>query len=550
MEFSNIHVVKSLDHISTPLLMGNFPTNDTDHYFTLCDNSHIKEFILPFHYGNDLIEMTDIYLRRPCDDMLQSLGHIMTNNTSKYANMNRKKITYALHYRKHLYIGYEDGLVLVWQQQRREIIPKSKLRRNNSMHLSNKRSQKYIKYIDKDRLTSVITEMDNRDMKERLMEDFTYFLYKDDEQFIKSSIIDEFTLALTETIPGENDRKFKYKTYFNIYWLKYIFIGQTQEITTMFIYKFTKREDKYKYLLTASKDSTIKIYNLYKGDLAYNINIESSYINYICVFNTLKQDANNKRKKIKVDQINLIANSPAKITLDFKSDPNDELLINNFTCNYNTINKMLHFNDKFYLLGNEGQCYILNSYFILEHVAQYERVIPLLDMIPFKEYFIFLTSRLEMAVCVIKSVNEDNNVEQKDKDAKKKDKGKSAKSKPKGSTKGKDKKGAQEEEKQDDTQQKIIELFHIKIGEKRISNLLLRDDVLYLTCKDNVLYSIDLNYEFEIYNARCLMKKEELFSEEYNKFVESKKGKKKKRGKSAGKKKSPSPKKLPPIKKK
>ena len=179
---------------------------------------------------------------------------------------------------------------------------------------------------------------------------------------------------------------------------------------------------------------------------------------------------------------------------------------------------MLQFDNKFYLLGNEGQCIILKSNFQLENIVYYPKVVSLIDMIPFRKFYLFFTGKLEMGFCEI-------NTEQ---------------------------------------EPKIVELFKIKIGLKQITNLLLRDEVLYITSKDANVYSLDVAHELDLYNIRCEMKKEEKLSDEYNKFIESRKNKKKKKRGKSGKKgkgkkspaktKSPSPPKkgakLPKLKKK
>ena len=48
---------------------------------------------------------------------------------------------------------------------------------------------------------------------------------------------------LDEDIEGEHDEKFDYKDYFNILWLKYIFIEQTQGISYLFLYTLNNKKD-------------------------------------------------------------------------------------------------------------------------------------------------------------------------------------------------------------------------------------------------------------------------------------------------------------------
>ena len=508
MEFSNLHVYPIVRHKSPVLHIGHFQNNDDDHFFSISDNSELKEWLIPSVQGSDSTELETNTLLRPCSSFLSSLGHVMTNKAHRDPTLNEMRVTSLLMYENLIVLGYEDGLVLVWRQERRDVVPKKMLERHNSLFLSKRRHQRYIKYLDKDRVKNVLEEMKNRNLKNRLFDDNLVFNLKDDTEFLKCSYNKTFGKVLEEEIPGENDKKFDFKSYYNIMWLKYIFVGQTQEISNLFVYHYTKNGEDREYLLSSSRDCTVFFYDLKNGEKKYSINIVNSYINYVCVFEQFIQDKNNRRKKIKIQNLNLIANTSAKIIVDFNSD--EKPLINNYSFQWNTINKLLEFNKKFYLLGNDGQCIILRSTFQEEAIVMYPKTVPLIDMIPFRNMFLFLTGRLEMGVCMI-----DLEVEKK-----------------------------------------IIELFKIKIGFKRITNLLLRDEVLYLTSKDTNVYSIDVAHEYELYERRCEMKKEEKLSEEYNKFLESRKNKKKKRGKSGkkgkgkGVKKSPAKKKSPsPAKK-
>ena len=81
--------------------------------------------------------------------------------------------------------GYEDGLVLVWRQERRDVVPKRMLVRNNSFKNSNKRTQRFIRYQDKDRIKAVLEELENRTAKARVFDDVTLFTHKDDSELWK-----------------------------------------------------------------------------------------------------------------------------------------------------------------------------------------------------------------------------------------------------------------------------------------------------------------------------------------------------------------------------
>ena len=94
----------------------------------------------------------------------------------------------------------------------------------------------------------------------------------------------------------------------------------------------------------------------------------------------------------------------------------------------------------------------------------------------------------------------------------------------------------------------MINLFYIKLGNNRVTNLIYINNILYITNADKNVYSIDVNVEFELYEEREKMIKEGKFSEAFNVYYELHKSKKKKRkkgkkGKGKKKTKSASPKK-------
>ena len=93
---------------------------------------------------------------------------------------------------------------------------------------------------------------------------------------------------------------------------------------------------------------------------------------------------------------------------------------------------------------------------------------------------------------------------------------------------------------------RMIELFHIKFGLNKVTNLIYINNILYITNADKNIYSIDVNTEYELFEERVEMKKEEKFCDAFNVYYElhknkRKKKKKGKKGKGKAKKKSASP---------
>ena len=489
MEFSNCHVSTLLTHSSSILLMSQFKNNDEDHFYSLSDNGEMKEWLLLAEDRSQIskIEIESFKIKRPSDQFLQAIGQIQTSKSQSSVNFN---ITYALPLEDAIILGYEDGLVLYFHQERREVVRKGRvesLSLNKSMDLLDDTGPVYNSYLDNDNYKIVANEIRMRNRK-MLFDDIVVFSLQDDIDFLHSCFTDEMLDFLDEDIEGENDEKFDYKDYFNILWLKYIFIEQTQGISYLFLYTLNNKRD----LISSSKDCTLVIYDLFTGNLKYKITMDS-HIKFISFCQEIPQ----RKKVIPKGFLTLLANSPMKITLDIESPKAP--VINNYSFKYNEFNKVIYINKKFYLLGNQGECVVFNITFQESGIVYYNKIIPLIDIIPFRNFFLIFTNEFNMVLCDF-----------------------------------------------DFEKQKMNELFHIRFGRNLVSNLSMRDDILYVTNKDGEIYNIDIALEYDIFEERCQMKSQELFSDAFNKYYEAHKSKKKKKGKKGGKKggkTSPSPKK-------
>jgi outer membrane protein assembly factor BamB len=282
-----------------------------------------------------------------------------------------------------------------------------------------------------------------------------------------------------------------------MFWLKYLFIHQKQEITYLFYYNY---KDLH-ILLSSSKDGSICCYNIDNGELIYTFNI-SDYIKYACFCKEIPKS----KRIIPKTHITLLCNSPRKIFLNLTKEK--PINMNTYDFNYNDFTKIIYINNNFYLLGKRGNCIVFNNNFEDEKKVLYHKAIPLYDIIQFKKYFVIFTSDFNM---VLVDFNFDLS--------------------------------------------RMIELFYIKFGMNRVTNLIYINNILYITNADKNIYSIDVNTEYELYEERIEMIKEDKFCDAFNVFYElhkNKRKKKKKGKKGKGKKKSASPakKKASPAKKK
>ena len=583
MEFNDMRVKKLLTHSSCILYIGFFKNNDEEHFYSLSNNGELKEWLL--NPNGSVILLETCYLLRPGSEYLDYIGFPPTENSANGHNIIISSINVADNL---LFCGYEDGLVLVWNQERRNVVDLNTIKswkrsrtivkqdktlmeemfgkgkdtsnekggvimynendddeenenddneenennnNNESKSISEKSnekntkvnnkinnnvldkiestymnksllyegptlSKKYLDFINIDNVVKAHNENLIREGKYRI-DDITLFNLPDDIKYYKSSMVEEFMKTKDEVVIGEYDFKYKHKSYTNMFWLKYLFIHQKQEITYLFYYNY---KDLH-ILLSSSKDGSICCYNIDNGELIYTFNI-SDYIKYACFCKEIPKS----KRIIPKTHITLLCNSPRKIFLNLTKEK--PINMNTYDFNYNDFTKIIYINNNFYLLGKRGNCIVFNNNFEDEKKVLYHKAIPLYDIIQFKKYFVIFTADFNM---VLVDFNFDLS--------------------------------------------RMIELFHIKFGMNKVTNLIYINNILYITNADKNIYSIDVNTEYELYEERIEMIKEDKFCDAFNVFYElhkNKRKKKKKGKKGKGKKKSASPakKKASPAKKK
>ena len=583
MEFNNQRVKKLFTHSSSILHIGFFKNNDEEHFYSLSNNGQLKEWLL--NPDGSIILLETCYLLRPGNEYLDFIGYPPIENSNNGHNIT---ISSVIVNNDLIFCGYEDGLVLVWRQERRNVVDMNVIKSwkrsrsiintkkeivneisqvepgeykepNIDMHLLNENEEeeknedndenemniennndilnekslgnnvistkniinnnnelykiestninksllyegptlckKYMDFMNRENIIQAHSENLIREGKYRI-DDITLFNLEDDLKYYKSSMIEEFSKEKDEPVIGENDFKYKYKSYTNIFWLKYLFIKQTQEISYLFYYNYKD----FHILLSSSKDGTIYCYNIDNGELLYKFEI-SDYIKYACFCKEITKS----KKVIPKTHITLLCNSPHKIYLNLTNEK--PLNLNIYDFSYNDFTKIVYINNNFYLLGKRGNCIVFNNNFEDEKKVLFHKAIPLYDIIQFKKDFVIFTADFNMTLV---EFNFDLN--------------------------------------------RMISLFYIKLGTNKVTNLIYINNILYITNADKNIYSIDVNMEYELYYERTAIDKEEKFCEAFNVFYEAHKNKrkKKKKGKKGKAKKntaSPEKKKSSPAKK-
>ena len=123
MEFNNMRVKKILSHSSCILHIGFFKNNDEEHFYSLASNGELKEWLL--NPDGTIILLETCYLLRPGSEYLDYIGYPPTEKTSNGHNIIISAIKVHDNY---LFCGYEDGLVIVWRQERRDVVDINKIK--------------------------------------------------------------------------------------------------------------------------------------------------------------------------------------------------------------------------------------------------------------------------------------------------------------------------------------------------------------------------------------------------------------------------------------
>lgn len=497
MEFPNTRVKKLLSHSSGVIHIGFFKSNnDEDHFYTLSNNGQLKEWLL--NSNGSIIIMESNFLMRPGSEYLSYLGFApygSNNNNTKNSDSQKIFISAINVSESFISVGYEDGLVLVWRRERRDVINKNKLEHRKRLGSGDYPlySDEYCDMIDEMNVERAKEENYVRKGKFRI-DDITLFSLEDDLVYNKSDMIAKFEQQKEEPVEGENDIKFNYKEYYNIFFLKYLFIQQTQEISYLFYYTL---KDK-RILLSASKDGSIIGYNMDNGKETFVLRMEN-YVRYICFCEQIVKS----KRIVPKRTLTLLCNESYKVNLNLEKNK-EKPIFDSSDFKYNNFTKIVFLTqtNKFYLLGYHGECIIFNKNFEEEDYVCYPKTIALFDIIQYKKKFLLFTSEFHMSLVEF-----------------------------------------------DLDKKKMKELFYIKFGLNRVTDLMYFNDILYVTNYDRNVYSIDFDIEYKLYEERVQMKGEEIFSEAFNKYYEAHKGKKKKKkkkGKGKGKgKKGSSPKKSP-----
>ena len=274
-------------HTSPVLHVFHFDINEPYHFMSLSDNGEIIEWIFESTFKN-IKEIEKCNLQRPSDEILIINKH----EIRKLKRGEYYKITSAIQFNNFIAVGYDDGLILIYQIEKQPI-NKSK-QPVGSLH----------EKIEEE------NQSDEENQKEK---------EKEEEK--------------EQTDEAKMDELISKIDYYNTFSLYYILLGHSQQIRSLF-YVANK-----KFLVTSSDNCTVKIYDMTNGFSLYHFNLDCM-INKIILMETKKEQ-----------NLILFSDDPYKLIIDITKEP---FSFNHYSFKYNNVSHIEKMNNGYYLLGERS----------------------------------------------------------------------------------------------------------------------------------------------------------------------------------------------------
>ena len=272
-------------HTSPVLHVFHFDINEPYHFMSLSDNGEIIEWVFEKTFKN-IKEIEKCNLQRPSDEILIINKHeIRKLKKGEYI-----KITSAIQFNNFIAVGYDDGLILIYQIEK-QALNKSK-QPVGSLH----------EKIEEE------NQSDEENQKEK----------EEDKRLTDETKMDELISKID---------------YYNTFSLYYILLGHSQQIRSLF-YVANK-----KFLVTSSDNCTVKIYDMTNGFSLYHFNLD-------CMINKIIL-----MEKKKEQNLVLFSDDPYKLIIDITKEP---FSFNHYSFKYNNVSHIEKMNNGYYLLGQRS----------------------------------------------------------------------------------------------------------------------------------------------------------------------------------------------------
>jgi len=296
-------------HTSPVLHVFHFDINEPYHFMSLSDNGEIIEWVFEKTFKN-IKEIEKCNLQRPSDEILIINKHeIRKLKKGEYI-----KITSAIQFNNFIAVGYDDGLILIYQIEK-QALNKSK-QPVGSLH----------EKIEEE------NQSDEENQKEKEKEK------EEDKRLTDETKMDELISKID---------------YYNTFSLYYILLGHSQQIRSLF-YVANK-----KFLVTSSDNCTVKIYDMTNGFSLYHFNLD-------CMINKIIL-----MEKKKEQNLILFSDDPYKLIIDITKEP---FSFNHYSFKYNNVSHIEKMNNGYYLLGQRSVYQFDNN---LEYKGTFTNLIPI-----------------------------------------------------------------------------------------------------------------------------------------------------------------------------
>ena len=221
-------------HSSSILNIFHLDFNSPNHYLSLSDNSEVVEFLL-VPEEEKIKEIEKFHIKRPDNELLQNNGHKIVH--LKHGQYH--KITQVLQFENFMVLGYDDGLILVYQ------IIKKQLENNfEKENEENENNNHKLDYFNSFRLYYILLGH---------LEEIVSFCYIPELKILISSSIDN-SLKIFDFTTGQLTHFFKFDF-----------------IITKILYQNIAKKGDPKIISTLLSQSPVKVLiNLSANPITYN----------------------------------------------------------------------------------------------------------------------------------------------------------------------------------------------------------------------------------------------------------------------------------------
>ena len=460
-------------HSSSLINIFHLDFNTQNHFLSLSDNSEIVEFLF-IPEDEKIIEIEKFHLKRPENDLLKKNGLPVKHLRHGHYH----KITQVLQFENFLILGYDDGLILVYQ-------------------ITKKQFAIVEKQIESEKKEEKKEEEENEEIEENNE--------NEESEENKKSIMDKkeennkTQIDNTNNNNNEENQQEKHKlNYFNSFSLYYILLGHIEEILSLCYIP------QLKILISSSIDHTVKIFDFTTGQMTH-------FFKFDFIINRILYQNISKTSEPKII-LTLLSQSPVKVIINLSTNP---IIYNVHHFEHIDIKQLEKINDKFYGM-NLKNIKILDKNLELEGKLICLNQINLIYFFKYKNDFLIIDNEN-----MIRIVTFDIKTKNKKIDDKKNDKNKK-----------KNTKNEEPEEEEEKIFESIINTeYKFKVGEDNINGLYAMDKFIFAFSRDGSLYLINYEKIQESCETAQMIFEDEESLKMMNNLVQNKKTKKGKKDK-------------------